>query len=104
MGIQITNADGTTVVFAAVRDGLGHYVADVRFPSSTGDYSWAIRMGWFGSQDLGTLHVAPVPPTNWAMSAVKPIRGVLVAALAALSGVAIADALAIRRRKMLASQ
>ena len=58
-GIEIVGSDGVVEFFEAVPDELvGHYVASVTFPDA-GDYTWAIRMGWFPPQDLGALTVAP---------------------------------------------
>ena len=57
VGIELADADGSIEFFPAVPDGGdGHYVAEVVFDDA-GDHEWSIRMGWFGSQALGTVTV-----------------------------------------------
>lgn len=59
VGIESTSPSGGVQFIPAVQDGLtGHYVARVVFPEP-GDFSWAVRQGQFGEQDLGTVSVDP---------------------------------------------
>ncbi len=44
-------------VFRGRPDGpVGHYVSDVRFPTS-GAWNWQVEQGWFGTQELGAINV-----------------------------------------------
>ncbi len=44
-------------VFRGRADGpVGHYVSDVRFPTS-GAWNWQVEQGWFGTQELGSINV-----------------------------------------------
>ena len=44
-------------VFPGRAEGpIGHYVSDVRFPSS-GSWNWQVEQGWFGTQELGSVTV-----------------------------------------------
>jgi hypothetical protein len=100
VGIEIRLPDGDIDYFPAAGDGApGHYVARVTFPTTAGSYTWTMRMGWFGPQELGTLDVNPPAgggPTSWP--AVRWVAPVLAVALAA---VAITDlAVGRRRRRM----
>jgi hypothetical protein len=64
--IQILGPDGHQAQsFRGVQTGpVGHYVAQVRFPSA-GKWSWSVTQGAFAPQQLGTIDVlaavAPAP-------------------------------------------
>jgi hypothetical protein len=101
VGIEIVQPDGTIDFFVGTSDGApGHYVAAVRFPAA-GTYTWGVRMGWFGTQDLGTLDVLPTGHTVGAGTE-TPVwsitRWLMVIATAALATLAIADHTVSRRR------
>jgi hypothetical protein len=68
--IRITDADGRTTVFKARPEGeVGHYVAEVRFPTA-GVWQWDVDQDPFAPQALGTVRVgaaaaaAPPAPTQ----------------------------------------
>jgi hypothetical protein len=69
---------GQPIVFPARADGpIGHYVAEVRFPSA-GGWVWEIVQGPFAPQPLGSLTVQPAPapsavPTVASAPAPAPI-------------------------------
>ena len=93
VGIELVRTDGTTGYFAAEQDGaVGHYTAPVTFPTTTGEYSWSIRMGWFGPQDLGTVHVrsasetVPTTTTIWSIA-----RWTMLALTVVFAAVALSD-------------
>ena len=57
VGIAIVGPAGDTTFVPARQEGpVGHYVADVAFPS-TGTYTWAVHQGIYGIWDLGALDV-----------------------------------------------
>jgi hypothetical protein len=59
VGISIVDDAGEETFVPARAEGpVGHYVADVAFPSN-GTYAWAVHQGIYGVWDLGTLHVTP---------------------------------------------
>ena len=101
VGIEIVRSDGSVDFFAGTSDGaVGHYVAEVRFPATDGEYTWGVRMGWFGTQDLGTIEVLPSDrgaagsgPSAWSAA-----RWVMVVATVSLATIAMADLVATRRR------
>jgi hypothetical protein len=100
VGIEIRDTRGLDHFYPAVGDGtVGHYLAAVEAPAS-GTYQWSLRMGWFGPQELGTLHVdqgATTSSGSWPTA-----RLVALTSSAVLAAVAIADLLASRRRHRLA--
>ena len=101
VGIEIVRSDGSVDFFAGASDGvLGHYVAKVRFPATDGEYTWGVRMGWFGTQDLGTIEVLPSDrsPAGSGPSAWSAARWVMVIATVALATIAVTDLVATRRR------
>ncbi len=97
VGIELVDADGSVSFFPAVSDGgVGHYLATVVFDDA-GDHEWSIRMGWFGSQALGTVTVTDAEALSDGSSwpAVRVALAVLAATLAAG---ALVDLVASRRR------
>lgn len=105
VGIEITGSSGESEFFPADPSGApGHYVARVVFPTQ-GQFSWAVRQGWFGDQDLGTIEVAgpaggvdPARPGahRWPAAA----RFGLPAVAVLLASVVVADlAMSARRRR-----
>ena len=85
VGIELVDADGSVAFFPAVSDSaVGHYLANVVFDDA-GDHEWTIRMGWFGSQALGTVTVtgsgASSDGSSWP--AVRVALSVLAATLVA---------------------
>jgi len=104
VGIEITRSDGSVDFFAATSDGTpGHYVADVRFPDTGGEYRWGMRMGWFGLQELGTVEVLPSDQeVGGSGSSGWPVaRWAMVIATVAFAGIAVADLVTTRRRSRL---
>ncbi len=100
VGIELVDADGSVAFFPAVSDGaVGHYLATVVFDDA-GDHEWSIRMGWFGSQALGTVTVTDTEASSDGSSwpAVRVALSVLAATLAAG---ALVDLWASRRRARL---
>ena len=99
VGIEIVRADGNVDFFAAAQDGeVGHYTAAVTFPTSLSDHSWNIRMGWFGSQDLGTLHVTSAAEDAFTSPTIWPTaRWVMLALTVVLAVVSFWDLLGRRR-------
>ena len=100
VGIALVSDDGSIDFFPAVSGGaVGHYLATVRFDEA-GDHEWSIRMGWFGSQALGTVTVtsagSSADGSSWP--AARVALSVLAAALAA--GAAV-DLWSSRRRARL---
>jgi hypothetical protein len=101
VGIELVSGDGSIDFFPAVAGGsVGHYLATVRFDDA-GDLEWSIRMGWFGSQALGTVTVSGAGSSSDGSSwpAVRVALSVLAAALAAG---AVVDLWSARRRIRLA--
>lgn len=99
VGVEITGADGTVLVFPAVNDRTGHYVASVVFPAA-GEYRWAVQQGWFGEQELGSLTVDGPSITTTGYRFPSAVRYGLPVLAAALAGLAIVDVLAgVRRRR-----
>ena len=62
------------------------------FPSKPGEYAWNLRMGWFGTHELGTVDVASTSRSDdastwtWAMA-----RWVTLGLAGALAAVAAWD-------------
>jgi hypothetical protein len=102
VAIAVTGPSGETTVYPAQRDGdVGHYVASVTFDA--GQSTWEIRQGFFEPQPLGTITVASdasspsvVESSSYRWPGVA--RGLVPLAAIALATVAIADAIASRRR------
>jgi hypothetical protein len=99
VGVEIVLADGTVEFFAATNaGGAGHYIAEVAFPSTPGEYSWNLRMGWFGSHDLGTLDVTSASqgddPGGRSWTTARWVSLILAVVLAA---VAVTDLTRTRR-------
>jgi hypothetical protein len=110
VAVAITGPSGAIAVFEARQDGTtGHYVATVVFEE--GQSTWEIRQGWFAPQPLGVIDVG-VSAASSTPAAVESssyrwpsaARALLPVAAIVLAGVAIADAVAGRRRKESASQ
>jgi hypothetical protein len=100
VGVELVLADGTVEFFPATNAGAtGRYVSEVTFPSTPGEYSWNLRMGWFGTQELGTLDVASASTGDdsgtwtWAMA-----RWVTLGLAGALAAVAAWDVFRARRK------
>lgn len=100
VGVEIVLGDGTVQFFPATGAGeTGRYIAAVTFPSAPGEYSWNLRMGWFGAQELGRLDVAPVSHGGWSGVWTWSTAGWTASALAAvLAAVAVACIPGLRRR------
>jgi hypothetical protein len=87
---RIRASSGTNQLnVAAKRDGEGHYIASVEFPSA-GTWTWAVDQTPFATQDLGTLEVLPPVPTVETQPAVAP-----ASTQDALLGYALAGVLAL---------
>jgi hypothetical protein len=96
------NVDDVAVVIGdqewpAVEKGeVGHYVAEVTFPVE-GEYAWAIRQGWFGDYDLGTLKVGDVDAVagassgSWWSDMPWALRVLLVLPIVASAGLYVLD-------------
>ena len=100
VGVEIVLADGTVEFFPATNAGAtGRYVSEVTFPSPPGEFSWNLRMGWFGTHELGTLDVASASSGDdsgtwtWAMA-----RWVTLGMAGALAAVAAGDLFRTRRK------
>lgn len=100
VGVEIVLADGTVEFFTATNAGAtGRYASEVTFPSTPGEYSWNLRMGWFGTHELGTLDVASTSHGDdsstwtWAMT-----RWVTLGLAAVLAAVAVSDVIRTRRK------
>ena len=100
-GIAIVGPDGGRTIFPGRPQGrLGHYVADVRFPTP-GAWSWEQVQGTYTMQELGRVQVAapggpadpaPVESADDAGGPGASAWGLLaatVAAAAVLAGVAL---------------
>lgn len=101
VGIEVRSPDGLTSSFEAAAGGpVGHYVATVVFPAA-GEYSWAVRQGFFGDHELGAIDVGErsTVPTERRWSHTwqygLPVGAALLAAVAAF------DAMVARRRRAL---
>jgi hypothetical protein len=72
--------------FPAIRDGVGHYTANVLFPSA-GTFSWVVEQGWFGPQELGQITIggaatpAATAGSSWQYPAALRLGLPLIAAL-----------------------
>lgn len=101
VGIEITRADGTVDYFAAATEGAtGHYTASVTFPTTTGEYSWSLRMGWFGPQELGTVHVTSTDGGSITATTMwSTVRWIMLALTLALASVALSDLAITHRRR-----
>ena len=94
-GIAIVGSDGARTVFRGRSDGpVGHYVADVRFPSA-GSWTWEAVQGEgdVTVQELGSVDVAagpaPGPPpdaASWALLAATIAAAALLAVVALRPG------------------
>jgi hypothetical protein len=100
VGVELVLANGTVEFFPATNTGAtGRYVSEVTFPSTPGGYAWNLRMGWFGTHELGTLDVASASNGDdsnswaWAMT-----RWVAFGLAAALATVAACDMIRTRRK------
>jgi hypothetical protein len=109
VGVEITSPSGESRFFAADPRGTpGHYVARVVFPRE-GNFRWALRQGWFGEQDLGTIDVAgsvsgsdPTPRGRYRWPAATRFALPVLAVL--LASVVVADAaVSSRQRRMRAA-
>jgi hypothetical protein len=93
----IVRDEGTDQEWPAVAQGkTGHYVAEVTFPAE-GDYTWAVRQGWFGEYDLGPLEVgggagtAAAASTSWWSDSPWALRVLLVLPIVASVGLFLRD-------------
>ena len=98
--IQLLGTDlRVTQSFRGVQSGpVGHYVAQVRFPSE-GRWNWQVTQGAFQAQSLGVIEVLPAAaaasaPTAIAASAPAPQPAapnalLVTALLLAMSGAAV---------------
>ena len=99
VGVELVLADGTVEFFPATNAAAGRYVSEVTFPSTPGEYSWSLRMGWFGTQEVGTLDVASASNGDdsgtwtWAMA-----RRATLGLAGALAAVAAWDVFRARRK------
>lgn len=100
VGVEIVLADGAVEFFPAANAGAtGRYVSEVTFPSAPGEYSWNIRMGWFGAHQLGALDVASTSRSDdantwpWVTT-----RWVTLGLATALATVAAGDMIRTRRK------
>ena len=81
-GIRIVGGE----FFPAIRDGVGHYTANVVFPTA-GTFSWIVEQGWFGPQELGQITIGgAASPTasatsSWQHSSALRLGLPLIAAL-----------------------
>jgi hypothetical protein len=72
--------------FPAIRDGVGHYTANVVFPTA-GTFSWVVEQGWFGPQELGQITIggaatqAVAAGSSWQYPAALRLGLPLIAAL-----------------------
>jgi hypothetical protein len=93
---------------AVQRGATGHYVAEVTFPDE-GRYGWAIRQGWFGDHELGTLEVGDIAdlgdlgggaasPGGWWEGTPWALRILLVLPILASAGLFLLDRSRQRRR------
>lgn len=102
-GIEIVGRDGAVEFFPGRSDGVpGHHRATVTLPTTADQYSWNIRMGGFGVQDLGVIDVQPSTSSDasrastWSMT-----RWALVGLTLVLGSVAVGDlASTVRRARM----
>ncbi len=99
VGIEIRDHDGASSFFPAVSDGtVGHYTATVTFPETAGTYEWQVQMGWFGPYELGDFDVRAAETASagpWAT-----IRWLTLAGAVLLAGIAAADMVLSRRRRL----
>jgi hypothetical protein len=93
----VIRVDGDEQVSPALQEGeVGHYVADVTFPTE-GRYEWAIRQGWFGDHELGRLSVGGVDAAGaaasdgWWDSTPWALRVLLVLPIVASVGLFVLD-------------
>jgi hypothetical protein len=100
VGVEIVLGDGVVEFFPAGNAGAtGRYISEVTFPSTPGEYAWNLRMGWFGSHELGTVDVDAASQGDrsktwpWAMT-----RWVTFGLAAALAAVAAWDMIRTRRK------
>lgn len=98
VGIEIVSADGTAEFFRATPTArAGHHVAAVTFPAE-GEYTWHIRMGWFGPQELGTLRIAAADSTAISGADAWNVARWGVLGVAVALGLVAVDPLRARRR------
>ncbi len=65
-------------VFPGRPDGpVGHYVSDVRFPTS-GAWNWQVEQGWFGTQELGSINVSTGGASTSAAIGASPTTPVAI--------------------------
>jgi hypothetical protein len=100
VGIAIVDPAGDTTFVPARAEGpVGHYVADVAFPS-TGTYTWAVHQGIYGIWDLGALDVTadgataswPAPAGDRSGGSTTPVGQTLSDPIRAARGEAPAEA------------
>lgn len=103
VGVAVTGPSGAVEHFAARQEGaVGHYVADVVF-GEAGVHTWAIRQGWFGDHELGTIATSTatggadgLSGTPWSTQFLRFGMPTLAVVLA---GYAATDAVRSRRRR-----
>lgn len=100
VGITVTSVGGAAHYFPAAGDGtVGHYVAQVEFPS-VGRYRWSIRQGWFGDQDLGQIDAGA--PTRVVTTGSSPgsLRYIALGGAMLFGLVTLTDVVMARRRRL----
>ena len=102
-GVKTTAPSGDVEIFPARQEGaIGHYVADVVF-GEAGVYTWAIRQGWFGDQELGTSDTSTgaggVDRGNGTSTSTQLLRYGMPTLALALAGYAAIHAIGSRRRR-----
>lgn len=98
--IVFTPADtGGPLTFPGVQTGSpGQYVAEVNLPKG-GAWSWEVSQGWFGMQQLGTVHVRQAQGSVGSVTLDEVLRvGLPLATLIAFA-VFAAQVLAYRRHR-----
>ena len=103
VGVEVAGPSGDVELFPARQEGtVGHYVADVVF-GEVGVHTWAIRQGWFGDHELGTIDTSTAAGaadgsggTSWSTQVLRFGMPTLAVVLA---GFAAADAVRSRRRR-----
>jgi hypothetical protein len=103
VGVAVTGPSGAVEHFAARQEGaVGHYVADVVFGES-GTHTWAIRQGWFGDHDLGTIETSAgenaASGGGGTSSTTDLLRFGMPTLAVALAGYAVSDTIRSRRRR-----
>ena len=100
VGVEMVLADGAVEFFPATNVGAtGRYVSEVTFPSTPGEYSWNLRMGWFGTHQLGVLDVGSTRSDDVSTWTWATTRWVTLGSATALAAVAAWDMVRTRRKR-----